>query len=290
MSSSTAGGELLADIISTSIPSEVAQPHGRNSFALDSGTASRDPKFAKSASVDIEAVTSIEDDERSASILERENFPVPTEEESRTLRKVADSIPMTAYMLCVVELAERATYYGVNTVFSNFMQYPLPEGGSGSGATPAGTQETPGALGKGEQFSVAIGLLFSFLAYVIPVFGGWVADTKLGRFRTILIGVVICGVSHVIMICGAIPSVLRAGNGIAPFMVSLILLAIGAGELRMLPEELVWLGAYALQVFSSPMSRLRSWISIAIRSRIRRYWVVARRWLSTPRPLSSASC
>lgn len=31
------------------------------------------------------------------------------------------------------------------------------------------------------------------------------------------------------MICGAIPSVLQAGNGIAPFLISLFLLAIGAG-------------------------------------------------------------
>lgn len=39
----------------------------------------------------------------------------------------------------------------------------------------------------------------------------------------------VCGVSHVIMVVGAIPSVLQAGNGMAPFMISLFLLAIGAG-------------------------------------------------------------
>lgn len=73
-----------------------------------------------------------------------------------------------------------------------------------------------------------MGLLFLFLAYIIPIFGGYIADTKLGRFKTILIGVLICGISHIIMICGAIPSVLQAGHGIAPFMISLFLLAIGA--------------------------------------------------------------
>lgn len=44
-----------------------------------------------------------------------------------------------------------------------------------------------------------------------------------------MLGVLICGLSHVIMIGGAAPAVLQAGNGTAPFMISLILLAVGAG-------------------------------------------------------------
>lgn len=109
------------------------------------------------------------------------------------------------------------------------MQFPLPEGGNGAGAPAKGTQDTAGALGKGLQFSNAFVLLFLFLAYIIPIGGGWIADTKLGRFKTIALGVLICGVSHIIEIFGAIPSVLQAGNGIAPFLISLFLLALGAG-------------------------------------------------------------
>jgi len=52
------------------------------------------------------------------------------------LRKVAGKIPSIAYLLCIVELAERASYYGVKTVFHNYMQFPLPAGGNGSGAVP----------------------------------------------------------------------------------------------------------------------------------------------------------
>lgn len=79
------------------------------------------------------------------------------------------------------------------------------------------------------EFANAFVLLFQFLSYIIPIGGGWVADTKLGKFKTILIGVFICGVAHIIMICGAIPSLLQAGRGAAPFIISLLLLAIGAG-------------------------------------------------------------
>lgn len=84
------GGEIVADFISTNVPSEVAHPHGRNSFALEDGVATHDPDFAKRASVDVEAMG-----ERTASVVEREMYPLPTEEEARTLRKIADSIPYT---------------------------------------------------------------------------------------------------------------------------------------------------------------------------------------------------
>ncbi len=50
----------------------------------------------------------------------------PTEEQRTTLRRVSGSIPWIAYSLCIVEFAERASYYGCSFVFSNFVQFPLP--------------------------------------------------------------------------------------------------------------------------------------------------------------------
>lgn len=226
-SAALAGGELTADFVATQVPAAVAHPHGKNGFAIADGEATHDPTLAKRLSVDVEAIGA-----RSASVISREQYPTPTPEEATTLRKVSDSIPWVAYTLCIVELAERASYYGVQTVFSNFMQFPLPEGGNGAGSPAGGTEDTAGALGKGEQFSVAIGLLFLFLAYVIPIFGGYAADVYTGRFKMIMAGVIVCGIAHIIMICGAIPSVLQAGHGIAPFMLSLFLLAIGAGMFK----------------------------------------------------------
>ena len=112
------------DIIATRIPPEVANPHGRNSFALEDGIVTADPGYAKRASVvDVEA-----QGEHGPSLLEHEAYPPPTEEEASTLRKVAGSIPSTAYLLCIVEFSKRASYYGVQTIFSNFMQFPLPAG------------------------------------------------------------------------------------------------------------------------------------------------------------------
>ena len=36
----------------------------------------------------------------------------PTEEEKKTLRRIGDKFPASAYLIAVVELCERFTYYG----------------------------------------------------------------------------------------------------------------------------------------------------------------------------------
>lgn len=59
---------------------------------------------------------------------ESDEYPAPTEEEAQVLRKVAGNLPLKSFSLCLVEFAERASYYGAKTVFSNFIQFPLPEG------------------------------------------------------------------------------------------------------------------------------------------------------------------
>ncbi|KAI1473799.1 PTR2-domain-containing protein [Daldinia eschscholtzii] len=163
-------------------------------------------------------------------VIDYESYPPPTEEERSTLRKVHDSIPLAAWSLCFVELAERASYYGVKAVFNNYMQFPLPEGGPGTGAIDRSKPNShAGALDLGLQTASALGLLFTFLAYVIPIFGAWIADVKIGRYKAIIWGVLIGGVAHVIMVGGAAPALLQAGKGVAPFLVSFFLLAIGAG-------------------------------------------------------------
>lgn len=175
-------------------------------------------------------VTGHQGTETTGEVWDLEHYPLPTAEERKTLRKVPDKIPKIAYILCVAELAERASYYATTGVFANFIEFALPEGGNGAGAPdPNDPNGHAGALGKGLQFASALTLLFTFMAYVFPIFGAWIADTKLGRYNTIMVGAGLGAVAHVIMTGGAAPSVLQSGNGIAPFMISFFMLAIAAG-------------------------------------------------------------
>ncbi|KAE8381763.1 hypothetical protein BDV26DRAFT_301030 [Aspergillus bertholletiae] len=190
------------------------QPGGQN---VDDSIASRGPGKA------LDSVPARFDAEKQAyevtstatGSVDSDEFPEPTPEEENTLRKVAGSLPIVSYSLCLVEFAERASYYG----------------GNGAGAPPRGTQETAGGLGMGLQASSGLVLLFAFLAYILPILGGWWADVYVGRYKAICVGVVICGIAHLIQIFGALPSVLQKGtaHSAPPFIIGLLILALGAG-------------------------------------------------------------
>ncbi|KAF1991212.1 H+/oligopeptide symporter [Aulographum hederae CBS 113979] len=156
----------------------------------------------------------------------------PTEEEKRTLRRVAGKLPTIAYVICAVEFAERASYYGVQPLISNYVNRPLPVGGNGYGAPAAGTQQTAGALGLGTVKSTAVSQSFSMLVYALPVFFGWMADAKTGRFKLICWGVAVCGVAHVLMIAGGAKTLLANGSAVAPYLISVYILAIGAAMFK----------------------------------------------------------
>lgn len=154
----------------------------------------------------------------------------PTAEELKTLRRVAGSLPLTAYVLCFVEFCERGSYYSATAVISNFVNRKLPPGGNGYGAPPRGSQSTAGALGMGTVKASAISQSFKMLVYCLPVFFGYIADVYTGRFKLICYGVAVCGIAHVIMIASGAPHLLQSGTAAAPFIISLYILAIGAGK------------------------------------------------------------
>lgn len=156
----------------------------------------------------------------------------PTEEESLTLRRVLGHAPYVTYLICLVEFAERGSYYGVTGILSNFIQRPMPEGGNGWGAPPAGTQETAGALGLGLQTSSALTILLTFLAYVTPLYGGFIADAKIGKMKAIWIGVLVGGIAHILLIIASIPSVMTAGHALAPTILGILTLAFGTGFIK----------------------------------------------------------
>jgi len=90
----------------------------------------------------------------------------PTEDEKRTLRHIAEHLPLSAWLVAAVELSERFTYYGMSGLFQNYIQRPL-DGSEGRGA-----------LGMGHQGATGLSTFFQFWCY--GKLGGARPDTHHG--------------------------------------------------------------------------------------------------------------
>lgn len=67
----------------------------------------------------------------------------PSPEERATLRRIGDSMPLATWLVAVVELCERFTYYGASGLFPNYILKPL-DGSLGRGALGLSTKATNG--------------------------------------------------------------------------------------------------------------------------------------------------
>ncbi|KAK7542729.1 peptide transporter PTR2-A [Phyllosticta citribraziliensis] len=157
----------------------------------------------------------------------------PTDEDLATLRRVSEKIPFKAYTVATVELIERLSYYGTTQVFTNFIQQANPGTATGKALNPSSDDAQPGALGMGQQAATGITTFNTFWVYVVPLFGAYVADTYLGRFKTIWISVLTAIVGHAILTASAAPSLLKhPDNSLACFIVGLIIMGIGTGGFK----------------------------------------------------------
>ncbi|MCJ1443525.1 MAG: hypothetical protein MMC23_004023 [Stictis urceolatum] len=145
----------------------------------------------------------------------------PNAGEKAALRHVGESLPVAAWLVAIVELCERFTYYGCQGLFQNYIQRPLD--GSGGG---------PGALGLGQQGATGLGTFFQFFCYVTPILGAIVADQYLGRYKTIVVFCIVYIVGLIILFATSLPGPLAHGAGTGGFVTAIIIIGFGTGGIK----------------------------------------------------------
>jgi len=156
----------------------------------------------------------------------------PTEEELKTLRRVPASIPWRIYTIAFVELVERMSYYGTIAVYSNFISKDRPTP-TGAALNPNSDEAVPGALGMGKKVAFSLTTFNSFWVYVCPLFGAWIADTYLGRFKTILYSVIVAEIGHIILVASSAPKVLdKPDTALGVFVLGILIMGAGTGTFK----------------------------------------------------------
>ncbi|GFF45931.1 peptide transporter PTR2 [Aspergillus udagawae] len=142
------------------------------------------------------------------------------EPEKRNLRRVCDDISLDIFLVAIVELAERFTYRSITAPMQNYIQH--------------GSDDVlhHGALGLGQKVATGISYFFVGWCYLTPIFGAVVADSYLGRFKTIFIGtgLSVCGV--LVLFVTSLPPSLECGGGLPGLMLALILIGLGCGGIK----------------------------------------------------------
>uniref|UniRef100_A0A8C5N7S2 Solute carrier family 15 member 2-like n=1 Tax=Gouania willdenowi TaxID=441366 RepID=A0A8C5N7S2_GOUWI len=119
--------------------------------------------------------------------------------------------PLSICFIVVNEFCERFSYYGMKALLTlYFLTY----------------------LGWDPDLSTAIYHAFSSLCYFTPILGAIIADSWLGKFKTIIYLSVVYVIGHVVKSVGAIPTVGNKDVHIALSMLGLILIALGTGGIK----------------------------------------------------------
>ncbi|XP_056291641.1 solute carrier family 15 member 2 isoform X2 [Pseudoliparis swirei] len=119
--------------------------------------------------------------------------------------------PTSICFIVVNEFCERFSYYGMKAVLVlYFLTY----------------------LHWDQDQSTAVYHAFSSLCYFTPVLGALIADSWLGKYRTIVYLSMVYVVGHVVKSVGAVPVVGTANVHIALSMAGLVLIAFGTGGIK----------------------------------------------------------
>src|SRR3954465_12353244 len=108
--------------------------------------------------------------------------------------------------LFFTEMWERFSYYGMRAILLLFMTGAVAEGGLGGDAAKAGP----------------IYGLYTAMAYLAALPGGWIADRLIGQRRAVLIGGVIIALGHLSL----------TFHGLSFFFLGLALIIAGTGLLK----------------------------------------------------------
>lgn len=146
--------------------------------------------------------------------------PEPSEEDIAILRKVSGRLPISAWLVSIVELSERFTYYGISGVFQNYMQLPRDN------------KSQPGALGLGQQTATALSYFFQFWCYVTPILGAVIADTYYGRFKTISIFAIVYVIGILVLFLTSLPTSIDHGAAYGGLIAAMIIIGLGTGGIK----------------------------------------------------------
>lgn len=133
--------------------------------------------------------------------------------------------PSGLFLLFIVEMWERFSYYGMRALLVLYLiakMNPDPD--------PTGFVN-PGRGWSKAEASVLYGW-YTGLAYLLPMFGGIIADKLIGTHRSMLLGGTIIALGHVVLAISGLGAMAHNDTGMTLFIFGLALIVLGTGHFK----------------------------------------------------------
>ncbi|KAF2867717.1 major facilitator superfamily domain-containing protein [Massariosphaeria phaeospora] len=158
------------------------------------------------------------------------DLPRPaTDAEISALPHVVDHIPFAAWAVIFAGAFERFTYFGLIAPWQNYMQNPRPASPASQTQNPHDDAALPGALGLGQATATNISNAFFLCSFLTPMLFAVVSDTRLGRYKTLMLGLACYLTGCVVLVGTSSEGGLDRGAGVPGLGVSMVFVALGAG-------------------------------------------------------------
>ncbi|EAW17061.1 oligopeptide transporter [Aspergillus fischeri NRRL 181] len=144
---------------------------------------------------------------------------VTCEHNEENLLPVVDDVPFAVWLIAFVGAAERFVWYGATSPLQNYIQH-------------SSSSKVPGVLGLREATATNIVNAMMAGGYLATIPAAAVADTWLGRYRTILVSAVIQLCGSAILFATSFPHAVQAGAAEGGLAAAIILIAVGSGGVR----------------------------------------------------------
>ncbi|KAI1076550.1 oligopeptide transporter [Whalleya microplaca] len=140
-----------------------------------------------------------------------------TADDFAKLRHVADNVPVIVWLVAFIGAAQRFAFYGTTVPWQNYLQNP-------PGNFP------PGALGFGQSTATIINNAFLFFSYLAPLPFAILSDSWLGRYKTLLVSLIIFVVGEIVLFITALPFALKTKNtSLGGIIAAMFLIGLGQG-------------------------------------------------------------
>ncbi|XP_016401446.1 LOW QUALITY PROTEIN: solute carrier family 15 member 2-like, partial [Sinocyclocheilus rhinocerous] len=138
----------------------------------------------------------------------------------RSPKLCGTNYPVSIAFIAVNEFCERFSYYGMKAIMAPHGAHTL-------------LHVSIHCLNWDKNLSTAVYHAFSSLCYFTPLLGAVIADSWLGKFKTIIyLSIVYYVIGHVVKSVGAIPDVGDSTLHIVLSMLGLVLIAFGTGGIK----------------------------------------------------------